>query len=245
MPSRGKRILMMLAEKSSSEATNITISSSIPIREAIQNPLLEAINHEVIFEDDVMLSSQSILSSPEAPSLESHKENSQIFIDKKSLEFLQDVSDINSLDTQENYTVAGEDRLPTPRWCYVLSSENPADCASRGLFPSQFLCTEIWINGPAWLTENQDAWPNASFLESSAPQALTEEKALSMSTFVDTSSSGYVLATIHCVQPKRLWVKNWNLRRNELGPSNCLLKEMALEDPKENFLALRMSIRII
>lgn len=42
-------------------------------------------------------------------------------------------------------------------------------------------------------------------------------------------------------KPKRVWVKSWILRRNDLGASNCLLKELALEDPKEYFLALRMS----
>nr|CAI5852951.1 unnamed protein product [Callosobruchus analis] len=34
---------------------------------------------------------------------------------KKSLEFLQDVSDINSLDTQENYTLAGEVNMSDPQ----------------------------------------------------------------------------------------------------------------------------------
>nr|CAI5847092.1 unnamed protein product [Callosobruchus analis] len=83
-----------------------------------------------------------------------------------------------------NCTSYIQDRTPTTCWRYVPSSENPADCASRGLFPT-------------WLTVNQDAWPTTSFLESSAPQALTEEKALSMSTFVDTSSSGIFENLLH------------------------------------------------
>ncbi len=29
--------------------------------------------------------------------------------------------------------------------------ENPADYASRGLFPSELLDHDLWWNGPAWL----------------------------------------------------------------------------------------------
>ena len=31
------------------------------------------------------------------------------------------------------------------------------------------------------------------------------------------------------------------MRRDEIGASRCLLKEIALEDPKEYFAAMRMS----
>ncbi|GBM96205.1 hypothetical protein AVEN_172141-1 [Araneus ventricosus] len=41
-------------------------------------------------------------------------------------------------------------------------------------------------------------------------------------------------------KPKRLWVK-WIKRRNQLGASNLLLKELAVEDPAEYRLFLRMT----
>ncbi|GBN19511.1 hypothetical protein AVEN_255800-1 [Araneus ventricosus] len=41
--------------------------------------------------------------------------------------------------------------------------------------------------------------------------------------------------------PKRLWVRKWIKRRNQLGASNLLLKELAVEDPAEYRLFLRMT----
>lgn len=39
------------------------------------------------------------------------------------------------------------------RWNYVQSKQNPADCASRGIFPSELNDHELWWNGPNWLRE--------------------------------------------------------------------------------------------
>ncbi|KAK9703000.1 hypothetical protein QE152_g29592 [Popillia japonica] len=37
------------------------------------------------------------------------------------------------------------------------------------------------------------------------------------------------------INKKKLWVRKWIDRRDKLGATNCLLKELALEDPKEYF----------
>lgn len=38
-------------------------------------------------------------------------------------------------------------------WNYVQSKQNPADCASRGIFPSELDEYTLWWNGPDWLNE--------------------------------------------------------------------------------------------
>ena len=43
------------------------------------------------------------------------------------------------------------DLMPPDRWGHVRSTENPADCASRGLYPSELLCHTLWWDGPHWL----------------------------------------------------------------------------------------------
>ena len=45
------------------------------------------------------------------------------------------------------------------RWRHVRSADNPADCASRGLFPSELVDFALWWKGPTWLTKSQSQWP--------------------------------------------------------------------------------------
>ena len=47
-------------------------------------------------------------------------------------------------------------------WNHVCETDNPANCASRGLFPVELLEYQLWWNGPNWLTEPPTAWPHQS-----------------------------------------------------------------------------------
>ena len=38
--------------------------------------------------------------------------------------------------------------IPPDRWNHVSGTENPADCASRGLYPSELLEHRLWWDGP-------------------------------------------------------------------------------------------------
>ena len=42
--------------------------------------------------------------------------------------------------------------VPPDRWRHVIGVENPADCASRGLLPSELLQHQLWWSGPGWLS---------------------------------------------------------------------------------------------
>ena len=46
-------------------------------------------------------------------------------------------------------------------WRYVPTSENPADCATRGVRPSVLKDHPLWWNGPHWLKKEECAWPQA------------------------------------------------------------------------------------
>lgn len=41
--------------------------------------------------------------------------------------------------------------MKSSQWFHVASKENPADCASRGLFPSSLLITDMWFSRPSFL----------------------------------------------------------------------------------------------
>lgn len=46
-------------------------------------------------------------------------------------------------------------------WRHIRSSDNPADCASRGLKPGEILNHTLWWNGPTWLQTPLEHWPES------------------------------------------------------------------------------------
>ena len=51
------------------------------------------------------------------------------------------------------------DLIPADHWGHVVSKENPADCASRGIFPSELLHHNLWWLGPTWMKLPFSDWP--------------------------------------------------------------------------------------
>ncbi|XP_072394935.1 uncharacterized protein [Diabrotica undecimpunctata] len=47
-------------------------------------------------------------------------------------------------------------------WHYINTKENAADIASRGIFPEFFLESQLWFQGPQFLRQHPDLWPNDS-----------------------------------------------------------------------------------
>lgn len=56
-------------------------------------------------------------------------------------------------------------------WRYVPTKENPADCASRGISPSNLNNFDLWWNGPTWLRQPKEAWPNQKNLQHSTDKS--------------------------------------------------------------------------
>ena len=76
------------------------------------------------------------------------------------------------------------DSIPPDRWNHVDGLDNPADCASRGLQPSELLQHKLWWNGPDWLMLEPNMWPKV------APRALSgitdEERNICLLTTIDS-----------------------------------------------------------
>ncbi|XP_058978468.1 uncharacterized protein LOC131802916 [Musca domestica] len=49
-----------------------------------------------------------------------------------------------------------------PKWHHVSSEDNPADLASRGVYPQDLIQNDLWWRGPAWLSEFDTPWENYS-----------------------------------------------------------------------------------
>ncbi|XP_071640893.1 uncharacterized protein [Temnothorax longispinosus] len=77
--------------------------------------------------------------------------------------------------------------LPRSEWRHVSTAENPADCASRGIFGDEIVDHDLWWRGPPWLQFENAEWPSGDrTLSSTAP---LEERAV----------------TLHCAQTNPDW----------------------------------------
>lgn len=47
----------------------------------------------------------------------------------------------------------------TKSWRFIETTQNPADCASRGVNPEDLKNHPLWWHGPAWLQKDQTEWP--------------------------------------------------------------------------------------
>ena len=56
------------------------------------------------------------------------------------------------------------DRISPSRWKHVPGHQNPADCASRGMFPHELMNHTLWWKGPDWLRSMLSDWPAQSEL---------------------------------------------------------------------------------
>nr|CAI5857351.1 unnamed protein product [Callosobruchus analis] len=82
--------------------------------------------------------------------------------------------------------------VPSECWHYVPSAENPANCASRGLLPSQLLAHPLWWTGPPWLRLSNDNWPDQSPLNASSVGVDLEQKATVLTTYLEVSETDVV-----------------------------------------------------
>ena len=72
------------------------------------------------------------------------------------------------------------------KWSHVSGLDNPADCASRGLFPSELVPHPLWWGGPSWLKQSPADWPKqTTLLPNDLPE---EEREISLLTTVADES---------------------------------------------------------
>ncbi|XP_044754989.1 uncharacterized protein LOC123317724 [Coccinella septempunctata] len=67
-----------------------------------------------------------------------------------------------------------QDLIPSDCWRHVVSEDNPADCASRGLMPADIHHHPLWWRGPHWLSFDSSLWPFSS-VDSSQTDRVDEE----------------------------------------------------------------------
>lgn len=88
-----------------------------------------------------------------------------------------------------------QELVPPDLWHHVRSSDNPADCASRGLLPRDLLKKSLWWQGPEWLTLPKENWPCRDLEDALGNFDVTEERKhlVLISSFVSLDSLDILL----------------------------------------------------
>lgn len=90
-----------------------------------------------------------------------------------------------------NRTSEIQTSLINNQWHHVSSIDNPADCASRGISPSQLRKHSIWWTGPSWLSLPSAEWPSSK--SKSDNFTTCEEQKLVLLTGIITHRSDDIL----------------------------------------------------
>lgn len=83
-----------------------------------------------------------------------------------------------------------QELIPLDAWRHIASADNPADCASRGIYASQLVDHALWWTGPPWLKFPHCNWPASSFVP------------MDISTLDETKATPLVVLT---AAPKTEW----------------------------------------
>ncbi|XP_046399958.1 uncharacterized protein LOC124166473 [Ischnura elegans] len=51
------------------------------------------------------------------------------------------------------------EKCPNAQWLHIKSSDNPADCATRGYTSEKLRESSLWWNGPQWISQDPTTWP--------------------------------------------------------------------------------------
>ncbi|XP_063994589.1 uncharacterized protein LOC135172476 [Diachasmimorpha longicaudata] len=113
-------------------------------------------------------------------------------------------------DFVQNRVLKIQETLPTAKWNHINGKENPADCASRGISPTELREHHLWWTGPSWLVQPPEQWVAASTEAASTELASTSElaSAVAMEAKPPTISS----YPVHIVDEDALInrISSWN-----------------------------------
>ncbi|XP_029674121.1 uncharacterized protein LOC115242174 [Formica exsecta] len=135
--------------------------------------------------------------------------------------------------------------LPKTQWRHVPGRENPANCASRGIAPSELAHHQLWWTGPAWLRKDELCWPERNL---EAPKGeMPEKKATTHHAAADVETEPKTL--LRCSSLHRLLrVTAWCLRWRRSTARERLLSDATPEPvlkPAELDEALHRWLRVV
>ena len=127
--------------------------------------------------------------------------------------------------------------LPEAQWHHVSSQDNPADCASRGLPPSQLPDFALWWTGPVWLT-TPGGWDNKN--QPTLPLTDLEARTTCTLTSGENATGNpllYHYSNITSLLRTTAWCLRWLPRRDSLT-LGCRLVPTEVEAARVRWLRL-------
>lgn len=109
-----------------------------------------------------------------------------------------------------NRTSEIQTRLPQAVWRHVMTDENPADCASRGISPSELLHHPLWWTGPHWLQNEKSDWPCRPLVVNASEEL--EQRAVVAHVTVKSEPAEWELPSLVSSWPRLLRVTAYVLR---------------------------------
>ena len=161
-----------------------------------------------------------------------------------------------------NRTAEIIETLPRNLWNHVVSKQNPADCASRGMSAEELLKFDLWWRGPVWLRDElqyQQIIKNnctSQFLSFTEPEVAAEVKVNKISCVAQTDSPlsdlieristwkrlvnimAYVQRFIHTIRFKT--IKSAVLSFQEITTARSILIKLAQDDFDEERECLKL-----
>ena len=126
-------------------------------------------------------------------------------------------------------------------WGHVPGVENPADIGSRGAKASELRDSKLWWEGPKWLREEKETWPNNEPLEDLNEVSEERKKAIVLTTSVAEKESESVSKVIDINRFSKLgkllrvtsYVKRFidNLKKKRAG-IGMTLEKVSVEELK-------------
>ncbi|XP_070528263.1 uncharacterized protein [Cardiocondyla obscurior] len=114
--------------------------------------------------------------------------------------------------------------LPEVRWRHVPSGQNLMDIAMRGMSPRDLRDSRLWWQGPDWLAQNPDNWPDRRKHTEMTPEAthalLAQKKEVVYDSYIESSIQSF--SYLNRVARVYAWCLRYldNCRRRRQGDSS-------------------------
>ena len=120
------------------------------------------------------------------------------------------------------------DHIAPKCWNHVNGYDNPADCASRGLFPNELANHELWWSAPSWLKLPISEWPVQSKLSDNTSHEEEREIChVTVQTEAILKLSNY--STFNRIQRVTAWIFRFihNCRTTKIASTTLSVSELS------------------